>query len=86
MFGECYRPSVSKQRECYDRRRQEAQANKQMLRAALDAEEENHHHNAAIMAVSNSLSWSTVCSHSVSAALTASHTTSSLGQHILPLI
>lgn len=47
------------------------------------AQEENHYHNAAIMAVSNSPSCSTVCSRSVSAALTASHTTSSLGQHIL---
>lgn len=32
MFGECFRPSVWKQRECHRRRRQEAPANKQMLR------------------------------------------------------
>lgn len=32
MFGECYRPSVRKRRECYDHHRQEARANKQMLR------------------------------------------------------
>lgn len=52
--------------------------------AALDAEEENQNQNAAITAVSKSPGWSAVCFHSVSAALTASHTTSSLGQHSLP--
>lgn len=35
MFGECHRPSVWKRGECYDRRRQEVQANKQMLRGCL---------------------------------------------------
>lgn len=47
--------------------------------AALDAEDENQNHNVAVMAVSKSPGWSAVCFHSVSAALTASHTTSSLG-------
>lgn len=37
-------------------------------------------HSAAIMRVENSVKRSTVCSPSISAALTASHTTSSLGQ------
>lgn len=52
--------------------------------AALDEEEENHNYNAAITMVSKSPGWSAVCFHSASAALTASHTTSSLGQPSLP--
>lgn len=84
MFGECSRPSVQKKRGSHRRRDRRPQKTSRCYGAALEAEEENHNHNAAITAVSKSPGWSAMCFSSVSAALAASHTTSSLGRHSLP--
>lgn len=88
MFGECCGPGEWKRRECYDRHRQEAQANKQMLRGCFRCARRKSQSQCSNY---GGLKFSRLEHAAVSLAASqqhfaASHTTSSLGRHILPLI